>query len=259
MDKHMDLRSFSANALLVVFFYIISFSTTSRVHDSEMSKKVDYFNELVFSSEFGGSNGKIVKWVKDINIFIEGDVPQHLSSELDLLITEINKLVKNIKIQRVDSLIDANYLIFLGRGADYAKIEPNLSSKIKNNLGAFWVYWNSDYEINYCSMYVDTYRVKNELEQKHILREEFTQSLGIMTDSYKYPKSIFYQKWTQTTSFTNFDKFVIRALYSDKIKPGMTKYIANIHLASARKLSDGYTKSRVCSKPPYAINACLMM
>lgn len=255
----MGLRSFSANALLVVSFYIISFSTISHAHDSEMSKKVDYFNELVFGSEFGGDNGKVVKWVKDINIFIEGDVPQHLSYELDSIIKEINKLVKNIRLQRVDSLSDANYLLFLGRGADYAKVELNLTSKVKNNFAAFWVYRNSDYEITQGSMYVDTYRVKNELEQKHLLREELTQSLGIMNDSYKYPESIFYQKWTQTISFTNFDKFVIRALYSDKIKPGMTKNIANIYLASAKLLSEGYTKSRVCSKPPYAINACSMM
>jgi hypothetical protein len=38
--------------------------------------------------------------------------------------------------------------------------------------------------------------------------KELTQSLGLLNDSWKYPKSIFYQGWTTTTSFSKMGKEV---------------------------------------------------
>ena len=63
-------------------------------------------------------------------------------------------------------------------------------------------------------MYVDIYRA-NDQEQKHLLREELTQSLGLFNDSYKYPESIFYQDWTTTTEYAQIDRELIDMLYNE--------------------------------------------
>jgi hypothetical protein len=63
-------------------------------------------------------------------------------------------------------------------------------------------------------MYVDIKRTKRDDAQKHLLREELTQALGLSNDSYDYPESIFYQGWTETTEYTELDKDVIRMMYN---------------------------------------------
>jgi hypothetical protein len=55
-----------------------------------------------------------------------------------------------------------------------------------------------------------------------LLREELTQSLRLINDSYIYPDSIFQQDWTDTTWFTEIDRKIIHALYMHEIVPGMT-------------------------------------
>tara|TARA_B100001093_G_scaffold520464_1_gene616279 strand:+ start:7859 stop:8116 length:258 start_codon:yes stop_codon:yes gene_type:complete len=71
-------------------------------------------------------------------------------------------------------------------------------------------------------MYVDINRA-NLAEQKHLLREELTQSLGLARDSQKYPESIFQSAWTTTTKYTSIDSDLIRLLYHPDMRIGLTK------------------------------------
>tara|TARA_Y100001956_G_scaffold77699_1_gene88479 strand:+ start:2519 stop:3289 length:771 start_codon:yes stop_codon:yes gene_type:complete len=212
-----------SSQILLTLLFLTSCSTIPVDEISIEGDKINYFNELVFGSEFGNSNHKTKKWTEDINIFVAGEVTVDLNSELDLIIVEINSLIENVKLNRVKSPNESNYIIYFGTGEDYAKLEPNAASYVKDNWGLFWVYWNSKNEIYKGSMYVDTIRVKSKAARKHLLREELTQSLGIMNDSYKYPNSIFYQKWSKTTDYSDIDEFIISTLYSKRISAGMTK------------------------------------
>jgi hypothetical protein len=63
-------------------------------------------------------------------------------------------------------------------------------------------------------MYVDIYRCESLDGQKHLLREELTQSLGLFNDSYKYENSIFQQRWTETTEYAPIDRVLIDMLYN---------------------------------------------
>ena len=69
-------------------------------------------------------------------------------------------------------------------------------------------------------MYVDTER-PNKTEQRHLLREELTQALGLAKDSGRYPKSIFQQSWTSTTEYLDIDKELIRLLYHPSLRTGL--------------------------------------
>lgn len=74
-------------------------------------------------------------------------------------------------------------------------------------IGWKWGLINIDWD-------VDTYRA-NEGEQKHLLREELTQSLGLFNDSPKYRESIFYDGWTTTTEYSDLDREPIQMLYNE--------------------------------------------
>jgi len=202
-------------------------STQNSPSDAELNlhsaQVLSYFEEIAFGSEFGSSNQNLRKWQTDVKIFVTGDVPNHLALELTRIIEELNHLQQEIKIYRVNTKEQANYVMYLGDAKGYEQIEPHAKSKTKDNWGLFWVYWNNQNAIYKASMYVDIQRTKSTQAQKHLLREELTQSLGLMNDSYRFKDSIFFQKWTTTTEFSPIDKRLVQLLYHPNVKIGMNK------------------------------------
>jgi hypothetical protein len=80
--------------------------------------------------------------------------------------------------------------------------------RLKKNWGYFETTCSSG------KMYVDLHRNKDEESHRHLLREELTQSLGLMNDPWDYPESIFYQGWSTTTEFAPIDIYLIDLLYN---------------------------------------------
>ncbi len=60
-------------------------------------------------------------------------------------------------------------------------------------------------------------------ERDHIIREELTQSLGLMRDSSKYENSIFFSGWTDVIRYAPIDEVIIEMLYRPDVKAGMTR------------------------------------
>ena len=214
------MRYFILTALIIASSFCPRLQAAEKVPDPSV---IDYFNELVFGNEFGKQNPNCKKWVSDIKIYTSGHCPDYLETELDSIIIEINQLITDIELIRVDDKNEANFQIFFGPAKKYIKIEPAAAPYVESNYGLFWIYWNNKNEIYKGSMYVDLERTKIIEAQKHLLREELTQSLGIMNDSNRYPKSVFFQDWTRTTEYLEIDRQVIKILYHPKIKPNMTR------------------------------------
>ena len=172
-------------------------------------KTVDYFNEIVFNTEFDGKRENAFKWNKNMKIYVEGQKIDYLMVELNDIVSELNNIINTIEIEIVKNPTEANMFIYFGSSYDFANYCPNVSrSLLTNNWGLFMVTTVNSY------MYVDINRA-NEVEQKHLLREELTQSLGLFNDSYKYPESIFYQDWTYTTEYAPIDIELIKMLYNE--------------------------------------------
>ena len=207
-------------SLTLIFSLYHSYSTFAQ----KLSPKAkQYFKEIAIGSEYGRGK-KIVKWTKNMKIFLMGDKIPEMENELDKIIRELNQLVSPIKLQRVYSKTQANFYVFFGTVSQYLnKVERNAGRYARRNLAMFYVYYGRKGTINKGSMYVDTYTMKAKDTRKHLLREELTQALGLMNDSYKYPTSVFYQKFSRATKFDKIDKQIIRLLYNNKIKPGMTR------------------------------------
>ncbi len=171
----------------------------------------EYFDEIVMYSEFSETRrSSPFRWTSDMNIYVDGAKPDYLMSELYLIVKELNDLIDPITIRVVNRKQDANYIIYFGTHFEFANLYSLMDkSKLERNWGVFEVYPNRGV------MYVDLERTSFDYEaQKHLLREELTQSLGLLNDSWKYPESIFYQGWSTTTEFTEMDKRLIDLLYN---------------------------------------------
>ena len=114
-------------------------------------------------------------------------------------------------------------LIYWGRNVDiyftsvndFREIEPNY---IAGNNGFFWTYWD-DGAIIFANVFVlDN---QSEVYRNHLLREELTQCLGLMNDSYLYEDSIFYADWTDTTEYMEIDRTLISMLYREDVEVNM--------------------------------------
>lgn len=71
-------------------------------------------------------------------------------------------------------------------------------------------------------MYIDVSRA-NLTVQKHLLREELTQSLGLARDSQEYVESIFQSAWTTTNEYAEIDRDLIRLLYHPQMNIGLNE------------------------------------
>ncbi|NND34488.1 MAG: DUF2927 domain-containing protein [Saprospiraceae bacterium] len=182
---------------------------------------VSYFQEIALGFEFGSASKITRKWVDTMQIFIGGMPSPELLLELDKIISEINELASDhFAISQVQDSLESNFYVFFGSGDEYAAIFPALSDLVKSNWGLFSIQYNSAAELNGGYMYVDIYRA-NVTEQKHLLREELTQSLGLGNDSSRYDDSIFQSRWTSTNRYAAIDEELIRLLYHPEMTVGL--------------------------------------
>ena len=193
---------------------------------------ISYFKEIALGLEFGSSSELTRKWCSEMKIFIGGDTNPNLLDELNKIIGEIEDLsTDDFSIEIVSDSAKSNYYLYFGKGEDYANLFPSQSSYVNSNWGLFSIWWNSVNCLNRGHMYVDIYRADDK-GQKHLLREELTQSLGLAKDSNKYQNSIFQSSWTTTTSFSQIDKDVIRLLYHPEMQNGLKESEVDVLLRS---------------------------
>lgn len=172
---------------------------------------IEYFKEVAYGTEFNGGN-EVSRWNSDMKIFVSGDKKDFLMSELNNIVSELNNIINPIEIYVVDRIEDANYVIYFCDGKTYADIEPAVRPYINSNWGMFAV--SGGKVITDGTMYVDVTKCPTINSQKHLLREELTQSLGLKRDSYRYENSIFYQVWSETTEYSPIDIELIEMLYN---------------------------------------------
>lgn len=184
---------------------------------------IQYFGEIALGFEFGGASEITRKWKVDMKIFVGGNKPTDLMNELQDIVAEVNDLATDgFSISIVTDSVQSNFYIFLGSGAQYAAIFPSQSSLVIDNWGLFSVYWDGAEQLYKGNMYVDLVRA-NPAEEKHLLREELTQSLGLAKDSPLYQESIFQIGWTTTNEYADIDKDLIRLLYHPDMQIGLNE------------------------------------
>ncbi len=213
------------NSYLILIFagFLFSCKPTNPFPVIEVTeeKTIAYFKEIALGFEFGGSSEITRKWKIEMKILIEGNPTNQLSKELDRVVSELNELATDgFHISLTNNENEANFKVFLGSGDEYAIKYPAEAQYVNSNFGLFNILWNTQNELIGGHMYVDIYRT-DIIHQKHLLREELTQSLGLGKDSDLYPDSIFQQSWTGTNEYSEIDKKIIYLLYHPDMKVGL--------------------------------------
>lgn len=181
-------------------------------------EEINYFINIALGAEFGDEIPVIKKWTADIRIKVNGEPTVTDLQTINNIIDDFNELISGIKIKLVDKR--ENLTITFSPESDFATIDQNY---VPINYGFFWTLWHDDSFVIYDASILVASTGITQQERSHLIREELTQSLGLMNDSNKYKDSIFYQEWTAVTKFSDVDKAIIKLLYLEKIKPGMSK------------------------------------
>ena len=179
--------------------------------------EMEYFFEIAFGTEYGTSQSLLHKWTNNIRIKVNGTPTSADLDTLDQVVTELNSLVDSISLQIVDQ--DPNIDIHFTTMDQFASIIP---SYVDGNMGYFSVWWDETGAIYYASILIASEGLSQQ-ERSHLIREELTQSLGIMKDSYRYEDSIFFQGWTDTINYTPIDCAIISLLYDSRVQSNMTQ------------------------------------
>lgn len=179
--------------------------------------QLDYFLEIAFGAEYGQSDLSIKKWEGPIKIRVLGSPTAQDRAVLHTVVQELKSLLGSVSIDIVQSG-DANLTIHFVPEAEFHRHEPAYRPV---NLGYFRTWWNQG-KIYQARVLISTTGVTPQ-ERAHLIREELTQTLGLMRDSYRYPDSIFFQGWTKTTRYSELDAALVQLLYRPEIRPGMTK------------------------------------
>lgn len=184
---------------------------------------IDYFKDIALGFEFGNTSNITRKWNSEMKVFIGGEPSFELLAEFEKIRTEINELTTDgFNVTVVNDSLQSNYYIFFGSGTKYAEMFPDEANLVNSNWGLFYLLWNSQNQFYSGHMYVDIIRA-NSIEQKHLLREEFTQSLGFARDSQLYMESIFQSDWTTTIEYAPIDQDLIRLLYHPEMSVGLNE------------------------------------
>jgi hypothetical protein len=195
--------------LLSLLVSLISYSQTEVVEE--------YYYEICSKTEWSGKLTP-TKYKKDVKILVGGDKTNVLISELNKIVSELNDLIEPINISVTEDRNDYNILVYFGSPNNYMEYIKDYSDSeiLKTNWGLFALYPSSNdkSEILFSEVFINTINTRNVKQQKHLLREELTQSIGFPNDSYRYEKSIFQQKWTEVTEYSEIDKKIIKMHYN---------------------------------------------
>lgn len=163
------------------------------------------------------------RWERPVLLYIEGVKDPVLIQEAYDVIRELKALAPQLDIQWVNRREKANFLIYFGPYLEFsARYAPHSRVRLKKNWGFFSVRWRKGGGgISQAKMYVDTDRTRDQVQRKHLLREELTQAFGLFADSKRYPSSIFYQHWSTTTDYSELDRALIKLLYDERLHSGM--------------------------------------
>jgi hypothetical protein len=224
---------------LILFVFTLTFFTGCLSADlnrdrisygTSSSAEISYFEDIVLGAEYGSAEPQVLKWVKNpVKVRIYGIPDEQSLTCLSSVISDFNQLSTTTRLLIVDNGtgdIDMHFV----PDSQFSRIEPNY---VPGNWGFFWRWSNTNCEIYKARILIST---KNPTPRQrcHLIREELTQSLGFAHDSLKFRDSIFYRDWTDTISYSEIDKNLIRMLYSSDIPLCATKNEVERYFAQDR-------------------------
>lgn len=202
------------------YTYLQDSSTFTPAQDNRLqihkysTTDIAYFKEIALGAEYGSAAKPVVtRWPdKTVLISVNGNNDENSRTCLNTVIMEFNNLSTTTQLQIIEDS-QGDIVIDFAPDADFSRLEPNY---VPVNRGFFWK-WYSNCRITRAHILISTAGDLTPAQRCHLIREELTQSLGFSQDSLRYPDSMFYGGWTDTTRYSTMDENIIRMLYSSGV------------------------------------------
>ena len=179
-------------------------------------RELQYFEAVAFGAEEGATELRIRKWRRDIRFAVLGSPTDADLAIIDRVIAELNGLVAPLEVSRVTEGPNA-LILFLAKPNRYIP-DP---AAVRYTDGKVSVFTAPNGEILAATVFIPAHRLEGG-RRAHVIREEMTQGLGLLRDSWWFPDSIFYEGVRAVTEFAAIDRYLIRTLYRPEILPGMS-------------------------------------
>jgi hypothetical protein len=217
------IKTGSSILSVLVLIVFTSFNNKEQFHSAFLSvfqqEVISYFKEVALGFEYGSASGVTRKWKVPMKIFMIGPTSP-LEREVHHVVAELNELFSDgFEIQITDRREDSNFVMYFGSRQEFSSLYPADTKNVAASSGLFHIFWNSHNEITRGYIFIRTENT-SEQEQRHTIREELTQSLGLGKDSSRYPESIFQGSWTTPTDFAPIDRELVRMLYHPLMHTG---------------------------------------
>lgn len=182
---------------------------------------IEFYTEVALGAEFGDASPVVRKWTEDLTVRVEGNPSRAALTELERVVDELNQLRSGPRIKFVSPAESSNVAVHFAPESTFDEILPQY---VPVNRGFFWFWFNNRAEITSAVILVDNTDAISQTFRNHMIREEFTQTLGLANDSRRFPGSIFHATHPPVpTEYSQLDEEVIRIHDLSEIQPGMTE------------------------------------
>ena len=174
---------------------------------------IDYYCDVGLGAEYGGDEDVVIKWAVPIRYSISGNATDDDLERLSALVEALNAVPGFPGISPAGDSESANVRIsFVNTEAMAAECGGAYNGYVTVN-------WNGKHEITSGVIYYNS-EIAQELRNSVIV-EELCQCLGLLTDTYDHPESVFYQYHTDADWPCALDWAIIELLYRSELVPGM--------------------------------------
>ena len=189
-----------------------------------------YFAEIAFQSEYGGWRGRLCKWTQEIVCYIEGDYSEGEMDVLTDLAARLNTIPAFPGIRMTSDKEQANFIISFVMQNELTRL---FGAEAEHSSGMSKFYWTKKTgEIVRAETGIAS-NITPMNAKASVICEEILQAMGLSSDSYAHPESVFYQGYNGALRPAAIDWAMLELLYSESILPGMQE---NEALAQARRL-----------------------
>ena len=238
------------------FSHKLSFEQLSYIRTNYTTEEIVYFYETVFFSDdfykidkykskngssFFISNTKIKKWEKDLYVKPFGDFTNQNILSLKKAIDYLNSIELPVRLFYTEGE-SYNVRFFFG-SKSFIRKETNYEFEDESD-GFAKIYTNFSSTIDRAFIGIDN-TLSPDYHRPDIILEELTQTLGILGDSYSHPNSLFYEgsrNRSPLNKLTYLDERILKLLYSENIKAGVSRKNFLKSFKDIIKISDGLIK-----------------
>ncbi len=178
---------------------------------------LDHFCTVALGAEYGDSADAVIRWAEPLLYYIEGAATDADLAKFGAIADALNSVPGFPGLSEAGSAGEANLRIRFVDSEGMAEISEDVDPGSAFN-GYVTIWWQ-DYEISRGDIYYNTDIPQSERDG--VIVEELCQSLGLLTDTYDYPESVFYQYHTDAAWPSTLDWAIIQLLYRSELAPGM--------------------------------------